>query len=248
MPSMFLGSLLASLLRRFFSRSTRTGTSIWNTSGTMAISRICLSSSSAPLLDKGTNSPSDAELIERCLRKDNAAWEMGIARFRRRVFHIAYKFTGKHDEAEDLTQEIFVKMYRSIGTFNGKSKFSTWLYTIARNICIDHQRKMKFRAHASLEAAQPGKNQALGDRLANPGPSTERLAAGGLLKERIAAAVEALPLEQREVFLLRQLQGLAFNEIAGVVGAPANTVKSRMRYALERLQEVLRDLEEPDEV
>ena len=80
------------------------------------------------------------------------------------------------------------------------------------------------------------------------GPSTEQLAIGGLVRERIAHAVERLPEEQREVFLLRQLQGLAFREIAEVVGAPANTVKIRMRYALERLQQILSDWEEPHEL
>jgi RNA polymerase sigma-70 factor (ECF subfamily) len=82
----------------------------------------------------------------------------------------------------------------------------------------------------------------------NPGPSTEALAAGRMMKERIESAVRELPYEQREVFLLRQLQGLAFNEIAEVVGIPANTVKSRMRYALERLQRSLRDWNPDDEL
>ena len=202
--------------------------------------------------------PSDAALLAAYRDGDSGAFEALLGRYRGPIFNFVLRSVRDRGRAEELYQDVWMKVIERCDDFRGDAKFSTWLYTIARNICIDHQRKMKFRAHASLEAPQPGKNQAgknqagrnqaLGDRLANPGPSTERLAAGGLLKERIAAAVEALPLEQREVFLLRQLQGLAFNEIAGVVGAPANTVKSRMRYALERLQEALRDLEEPDEV
>ena len=91
-------------------------------------------------LDKGTISPSDAELIERCLRKDNAAWEMVVVRFRRRVFHIAYKFTGKHAEAEDLTQEIFLKVFKSLGKFNRDADFSTWLSSVARPVtCSEPQ-------------------------------------------------------------------------------------------------------------
>ena len=202
--------------------------------------------------------PSDAALLAAYRDGDSGAFEALLGRYRGPIFNFVLRSVRDRGRAEELYQDFWMKVIERCDDFRGDAKFSTWLYTIARNFCIDHQRKMKFRAHASLEAPQPGKNQAgknqagrnqaLGDRLANPGPSTERLAAGGLLKERIAAAVEALPLEQREVFLLRQLQGLAFNEIAGVVGAPANTVKSRMRYALERLQEALRDLEEPDEV
>jgi RNA polymerase sigma-70 factor (ECF subfamily) len=132
--------------------------------------------------------------------------------------------------------------------FRGDAKFSTWLYTIARNLSIDHQRKMKFRGHASLDATQPRTGQSIGERLGDPGPSTERLAIGGRIRARIGEAVEELPQEQREVFLLRQLHGLAFKEIAEIVGVSSNTVKSRMRYALERLRSVLGDLEESDEL
>lgn len=194
------------------------------------------------------SNPSDAALLAAYRDGDSGAFEALLGRYRGPIFNFVLRSVRDRGRAEELYQDVWMKVIERCDDFRGDAKFSTWLYTIARNVCIDHQRKMKFRAHASLEAPQPGKDQALGDRLANPGPSTERLAAGGLLKERIAAAVEELPVEQREVFLLRQLQGLAFNEIARVVGAPANTVKSRMRYALERLQEALRDLEEPDEL
>lgn len=192
--------------------------------------------------------PSDAALLAAYRDGDSGAFEALLGRYRGPIFNFVLRSVRDRGRAEELYQDVWMKVIERCDDFRGDAKFSTWLYTIARNVCIDHQRKMKFRAHASLEAPQPGKNRALGDRLANPGPSTERLAAGGLLKERIAAAVEELPVEQREVFLLRQLQGLAFNEIARVVGAPANTVKSRMRYAIERLQEALCDLEEPDEL
>ena len=192
--------------------------------------------------------PSDGALLAAYRDGDTGAFEVLLGRYRRPIFNFVLRSVRDRGRAEELYQDVWMKVIERCGDFRGDAKFSTWLYTIARNVCIDHQRKMKFRAHASLEAPQPGKNQSLGERLGNPGPSTERLAAGGLLRERLTAAVEELPEEQREVFLLRQLQGLAFNEIADVVGAPANTVKSRMRYALERLQEALRDLEEPHEL
>jgi RNA polymerase sigma factor (sigma-70 family)/anti-anti-sigma factor len=104
-------------------------------------------------LDEGTLSPSDAELIERCLRKDNAAWELVVARFRRKVFHISYKFTGKHDEAEDLTQEIFLKVFRALDKFNRDADFSTWLSSVARNYCIDHYRASKREKEVVVEDA-----------------------------------------------------------------------------------------------
>ena len=82
----------------------------------------------------------DAELIERCLRGEESAWEQIIVRFRRKVFHIAYKFTGKHDKAEDLSQEIFMQIFKSLEKFNRDADFSTWLSSVARNYCLDHYR------------------------------------------------------------------------------------------------------------
>ena len=130
-----------------------------------------------------------------------------------------------------------------------EAKFTTWSYTIARNLCIDHLRKASHRRHASLdqrETGPDGDGPALGEQLADlhPRASTERTALSNQIQIKVAAAVEALPDEQREVFLLRHVANLPFQEIAQVTGAPENTVKSRMRYALERLQEALTDFEE----
>jgi RNA polymerase sigma factor (sigma-70 family) len=95
--------------------------------------------------------PPDAELIARCLRKEATAWEAIVVRYRRKVFHIAYKFTGKHDEAEDLTQEIFLKVFRSLEKFNQDADFSTWLSSVARNYCIDHYRASKREREVLVE-------------------------------------------------------------------------------------------------
>ena len=103
------------------------------------------------LLDAGKGSPSDAELIERCLRKDNAAWEQIVARFRRKIVHIAYKFTGRHDDAEDLTQEILFKVFKSLDRFNRDADFGTWLSSVARNYCIDHYRASKREKEVLVE-------------------------------------------------------------------------------------------------
>ncbi len=117
-----------------------------------AVSGAALAAGSEPL-DEGKLSPSDAELIERCLRKDNAAWELVVARFRHKVFHIAYKFTGKHDQAEDLMQEIFLKVFRSLDKFNRDADFGTWLSSVARNYCIDHYRASKREKEVVVEDA-----------------------------------------------------------------------------------------------
>ena len=190
----------------------------------------------------------DEVLLAAYREGDSAAFEMLLGRYRGPLFNFLLRSARDRGRAEELYQDVWMKVIERCDEFRGDAKFSTWLYTIARNLCIDHQRKMKFRGHASLDAPQASSGQPIGERVSSFGPSTEQLAAGRLVGERIAHAVEGLPDEQREVFLLRQLQGLAFKEIAQVVGVPANTVKSRMRYALERLQQTLSDLEQPHEL
>jgi len=192
--------------------------------------------------------PSDELLLATYRDGDSRAFETLLVRYRGPIFNFLLRSARDRGRAEELYQDVWMKVIERCDEFRGDAKFSTWLYTIVRNLCIDHQRKMKFRGHASLDAPHPRSGQPIGERVSSFGPSTEQLASGGLVRERIARAVEELPEEQREVFLLRQLQGLAFKEISEVVGAPVNTVKSRMRYALERLQHVLIDLKEPHEL
>ena len=192
--------------------------------------------------------PADEVLLAAYREGDSAAFEMLLGRYRGPIFNFLLRSARDRGRAEELYQDVWMRVIERCDEFRGDAKFSTWLYTIARNLCIDHQRKMKFRGHASLDAPPLRSGEPLGERVSSFGPSTEQLAVGRLVGARIAHAVESLPEEQREVFLLRQLQGLAFKEIAEVVGVPANTVKSRMRYALERLQHTLSDLEEPHEL
>lgn len=188
---------------------------------------------------------SDEELLRAYRDGDSGAFRTLFGRYRGPLFNFLLRRIGDRGRAEELYQDTWTKVIERCAEFRGDAKFSTWLYTIARNACIDHHRKMKFRGHASLDEVRRGSSPPMVERVANPGPAPDQLASGAALKERIAKAVQELPEDQREVFLLRQLQGLAFKEIAEVVGVPVNTVKSRMRYALERLQLGLGDQREP---
>ena len=95
------------------------------------------------LSDPLTDQPTDLELIERCLLHDEAAWEQIIARYKRKVFGIAYKFTGRFEEAEDLAQEVFFKVYKALHSYKKEQDFSWWLVSISRNACIDYYRSVK---------------------------------------------------------------------------------------------------------
>jgi RNA polymerase sigma-70 factor (ECF subfamily) len=145
-----------------------------------------------------------------------------------------------------VVQETFVRVVQNAAEFKHEARFTTWVYTITRNLCIDHLRKRALRKHPSLDQAggEEGDGPTLGEQTADPRASVEREATGIELKERIARAVDTLPDEQREVFLMREVANLPFKEIAEITSVPENTVKSRMRYALERLQEALAEYEE----
>ena len=191
----------------------------------------------------------DEALMTRYQRGDLAAFGTLVDRHKTPIFNFVLRQIKVPPQAEDLVQEVFLRIIESASSFKHEAKFTTWAYTIARNLCIDHMRKASYRRHASLdqrESGVAGEGPALGEQVADihPRASTERTAISSEIQLKVVAAVEALPNEQREVFLLRHVSNLPFQEIAQITGTPENTVKSRMRYALERLQEALTDFEE----
>jgi RNA polymerase sigma-70 factor (ECF subfamily) len=184
-------------------------------------------------VDDEMASLTDAELIERCLSKDNAAWEQVVARYRRKVFHIAYKFTGRHDDAEDLTQEILLKVFRSLDKFHQDADFSTWLGSVARNYCIDHYRASKREKEVMVEdllafdlapAASGNPYRALEDR--------DR-------RSLLRRGLDLLPGKLREAVVLRDLLGLSYQEMADRLSLPEGTVKSRINRGREELARLL---------
>ncbi len=192
---------------------------------------------------------SDEELLRRFNQGDDTAFEVLVRRFERPLYNFILRSTRDAEQASELLQEVFMRVVQRSNEFQGQSKVGTWLYTIARNLCIDTSRKMAFRRHRSLDAptaggGDEGEGQALLDKIASPVSASDRNVIAQDLSVRISAAVEALPDEQREVFLMREVQSMPFKDIAEVLGVPENTVKSRMRYALERLQRALAEYED----
>jgi RNA polymerase sigma-70 factor (ECF subfamily) len=186
---------------------------------------------------------SDEELLRAYQEGDMSAFEVLLSRYRRPLFTFLLRSVRDRGRAEEIYQDVWMRVIERADQFRGDSKFSTWLYRITRNRCIDHQRRMQFRRHASLDVVgQSG--ESLGERVASGQAATDQTAMRSALQQRIGAAVEQLPDDQREVFLLRQVQGMSFQDIAATVEISVNTAKSRMRYALERLREALSDLEE----
>jgi len=191
----------------------------------------------------------DEALMARFLSGDRGAFALLVRRHQRPLYNFALRHLASSSAAEEVVQETFMRVVQSASDFRQTSRFTAWLYTIARNLCIDALRKKAQRQHRSLdEPASPNdgdpQGPSLADRTADRAASVERSALSLEMRARLLSAVNELPDDQREVFLLREISDLPFKEIALIVDAPENTVKSRMRYALERLQAALSEFEE----
>jgi RNA polymerase sigma-70 factor, ECF subfamily len=176
------------------------------------------------------------QLIAECLAGNQAAWETIVRQHRRKVFNLAYKFVGKHDEAEDLTQDIFLKIFKALRTFDRRANFQTWLISISRNLCIDHYRSVrKERETIAREVDASSLSPPSHER--SPLQSLERRDLRELLRE----ALERLPLTLRTAVVLRDLQELSYQEIADQLGLPEGTVKSRInRGRIELARQIRR--------
>lgn len=174
---------------------------------------------------------------------DRSAFDRLVTRHEKGLFNFCFRLLGSRPAAEDATQEILLKVVRSADGWTPKAKVRTWIYAIARNHCIDEARKARHRQTDSLDRPlKPGDDEGatVGDGIADPaeiGP--ERGAHGARLRGLLLRAIDLLPEEQREVFVMREQVGLPFKEIAEITGVPENTAKSRMRYALEGLRATL---------
>ncbi|MFN0063995.1 MAG: RNA polymerase sigma factor [Myxococcaceae bacterium] len=182
----------------------------------------------------------DEALMLAFRRGDARAFEALVRRHRRSVFNFILRFTGDASRSEDLLQETWLKVVRSAGEYEPKARFTTWLYTIARNLCTDLARRERLRETDSLDAPVEGhaggEGLPLGERLIADDPLPDRAAHAHRLQAVLMLALASLPAEQREVFCLREFAGVPFRGIAAITHTPENTVKSRMRYALEALR------------
>lgn len=188
---------------------------------------------------------SNEALMLRFRDGETRAFEILLQRHQRSIHDFILRSVGTYNTAvaEDLTQETFLRVVKQASTYEQRAKFTTWLFTLARNLCIDHSRRMKHRRARSLDQ-QDDEGHSLLDRTANKDLAVDRRVISSQLQQRLMQAIDSLPDDQREVFLLREHADLGFKEIAEVVGINENTVKSRMRYALEKLRALLEEYAE----
>jgi RNA polymerase sigma-70 factor (ECF subfamily) len=190
-----------------------------------------------------TGAPPDAigTLIQRCLKGDQHAWDLIVRQYWRKVFNVAYKFVGRHDEAEDLAQEIFLKIFKSLDTFDRRANFQTWLISVSRNLCIDHYRSVR-KERETIDRDVDANALAPASNDAGPIAVLEQRDRVVLLRQALAALPESL----RTAVLLRDIQELSYQEIADRLRLPEGTVKSRINRGRTELARQIRKLRGED--
>jgi RNA polymerase sigma-70 factor (ECF subfamily) len=199
------------------------------------------STSSAPI-------PADPDvLIERCLTGDQQAWEVIVRQYWRKVFNVAYKFVGRHDQAEDLTQEIFLKVFKSLATFDRRANFQTWLISVSRNLCIDHYRSVR-KERETIDRDVNADDLSPVSTEVGPHLALERRDNVELLKAAFAQMETEGLGKLVQAVRMRDLKELSYQEIADQLELPEGTVKSRInrgRSELARQITRLRDRRDP---
>jgi len=193
----------------------------------------------------------DAHVIRRFLSGDNRAYEELVYRYQRRIYNVALRFLRVPEEAEEVTQEIFVKVYKSLRNFRGDAKFSTWLHMVAINHCKNRLKYLKRRHYFDSQSVDPPpadsedapQKQYVSD---NPGPSEQLQSAE--VQMAVRRAIDQLGDEHRQVIILRDLQGFSYEEIAEITKQAVGTVKSRIHRARLELADKLRPLVETEGV
>ena len=176
-------------------------------------------------------------LIEQCLAGDQVAWEQIVRQNWRKVFNVAYKFVGKHDEAEDLTQDIFLKIFKSLDTFDRRANFQTWLISISRNLCIDHYRSVR-KERETIDRDVDANELTPASKDPGPFAALEQRDRVVLLRQ----AMSALPDTLRTAVLMRDIQEFSYQEIADALRLPEGTVKSRINRGRTELARQVRKL------
>lgn len=177
----------------------------------------------------------DEKAVERCLQGDDAAWETVVNTYAKRIYNLSYRYSCRRDEAEDLTQEIFIRVYQNLKSFRADSgSFQSWIMKVGRNLIIDHfRRTRRFQQAAGTEEMETMNLK--DDKVLSPQRAAEQAEASKFLMD----GLQVLPPELKEAIILRDLEGMAYTEIAELLGIPEGTVKSRINRARLELAKLL---------
>jgi RNA polymerase sigma-70 factor (ECF subfamily) len=185
------------------------------------------------------SSRDDAALIRRCQRGDIEAMNELIQAYQKHVFNLAFRLSGNYDDAQDIAQEAFIRVFNSINSFRGEANFSTWIYRIVTNVFLDERKKQRVRDHGSLDEYLELEDSSVARQIEDPSPGPEASVEQRERNEVVGQAVLALPENQRVMIALYHFQGRSYEEIADIMQLPIGTVKSRLNRARLALKEKL---------
>ena len=203
-----------------------------------------MTKAAAGTITETTSSPTkeyDASLVERAQKGDLDAFDSLTIKYRQRLLSVIYNMTSNREDAADLTQEAFVKAFRSIGRFKGKSSFFTWLYRIGVNVTLSHLQKNKTRRFFSFENLSEEVNQETAFEVLASRSKTERPTLLNELQEKLNEALQKLSNKHRTIVVLFEIEGLSHKQIAEIMKCSEGTVRSRLHYAKQQLQAYLSD-------
>ena len=186
--------------------------------------------------------PDDRELVARARDGDEEAFGALVQMYHQRVYNVARGFVREPEDARDLAQQAWLKVWKKIDTFKGESGFFTWLYRIVTFVCLDYLRKKKRRAETELEESLEIHREAGAEPAPSASPNPVRALAAGEIRDRFEAALQTLSPPQRTAIVLREVEGLSYEEIARAMHCSKGTVMSRIFYARKNLQHQLEDL------
>lgn len=181
----------------------------------------------------------DEVLMLRYKDGDLGAFEILFEKYQQPLFSFVYRFCSDYTQTQDLVQEVFLRLIRGAHKYEPRAKFTTFLFAVAHNVCIDHLRRKKRRKHVSLSTPLNENGVTMEDTMKDESSNPQKEVEQKNFEKALHQAVSELPEEQREVFLLREQQNLPFDEIARVLGCLPSTAKSRMRYALQSIRQKL---------
>lgn len=181
----------------------------------------------------------EQELVERAKKGDETAFEVLVTDNEKRIYNLCRRLTGNPEDAAELTQEAFLNAWRGLSRFQGESSFSTWLYRLASNACIDFLRKEKRRQNLSMTVSLDDEEETRQVELPDERYAPERELERTEVRQAVAAGLERLTPEHRQVLVMREINGLSYAEIGAVLGLEEGTVKSRIARARNALRKVL---------
>ena len=181
----------------------------------------------------------ESRLIKRAQDGDNKAFEVLIEAHFKNIYNIAYRIAGNPDDASDMTQEVMIKLFRNIGSFGGNSKFSTWVYRVATNTCLDELKKIRRHSTYSINSEiDTGEGEFLYE-VEDTSPTPDLKVEQGELSNMVATAINSLSLEHKAIITLRDIQDFSYEEIANILNLSEGTVKSRLSRARMQLKKIL---------